>query len=138
MIILDASFIVKLVIEEPKSTLAEKILTDLLEQGEEVSTVDISLAEALNALWKHYIAIRDIDEKTLKEAVTDLLNLWAKLSILPTYELSLKALDIAVNVNITIYDALYIAAAIKYKAGLASFDEKQRNIAKKYGVSLYP
>ena len=138
MIILDASFIVKLVIEEPESTLAEKTLIDLLEQGEEASTIDIALAEALNALWKHHITIKDIDEKTLKEAIRDLLNLWTKLNILSTYELSLKAINIAITDNITIYDALYIAAAIKYRAGLATFDQKQREIAKKREIPIHP
>jgi len=138
MIILDASFLVKLVLEEECSSEAENVLKSLIEAGERISTIDIALSEVLNALWKHYILIKDIDKGMLKGAVKDLLDLWEKIGKIHTGELATKALNLAMKHRVTVYDSLYIAAALKYRAGLATYDSKQREIAAKCNVNTYP
>jgi len=61
--ILDSSFIVKLFVEEPGSNLAENCLDELLRSGEEVVTLDIALAECLNAPWKHARIAKDLRKR---------------------------------------------------------------------------
>jgi len=138
MIILDASFIVKLFVEEQGSDLAEACLSKLLELGEEISTVDIALAETLNALWKHCTMIRDLEEGDFREAVSDLLNFWLKLEVISTQDLALDAAQLALENRITVYDALYIVATIRQKAGLATFDKRLREEAERHMIPVYP
>ena len=138
MIVLDASFLVKLVLEEKGSDTAEKLFKDWVIRGEDIVTVDIALSESFNALWKHYTLLKDLDRNTLNEASKDLLTLWNKLSIIPTAEVVYKALDISIKYNITIYDSLYLALTQHHKASLATFDQRQREIAIKLGLKTYP
>ena len=86
MIVLDASFLIKLVLEEKGSDIAEKLFKDWIIRGEDIITVDTALSESFNALWKHYILLKDLDRSTLNEASKDLLTLWNKLSIIPNDE----------------------------------------------------
>ncbi len=138
MIILDASFLVKLVLEEKNSTVAEKLFRKWIRDNEDIVTIDITLSESFNALWKHYYLVKDIDLETLKEASGDLLNLWEKLIVIDTSRIVNEALDIAVEQGITIYDSLYIALAQYYRGGIASFDRIQRDKAIKLGLKVYP
>lgn len=138
MIVLDASFIVKLIIEENGSEIAGDLFKEWIKHGEKIITVDIALSEILNALWKHYMLFKDIDRRSLKEALRDLLILWSKLMIVPTQEIAEKSLNIAVNEEITIYDSLYLALAQHYNASLATFDTKQRMKANKLRIKTYP
>jgi len=138
MIVIDASFLIKLVLEEKGSDTAEKLFKDWIIGGEDIATVDIALSESFNALWKHYTLLKDLDRSTLNEASKDLLTLWNKLSIIPAAELVYKALDISIKYNITIYDSLYLALTQHYKAALATFDQRQREIAIKLGLKTYP
>jgi predicted nucleic acid-binding protein len=49
-----------------------------------------------------------------------------------------KALNIALEAGITLYDSLYIALALDMKAPLLTLDRKQREIALKLGVKVLP
>ena len=138
MIVLDASFIVKLVLEEEGSETAATLLKEWILGGETIKTVDIALPETLNALWKHHIIIRDLGQDSLREAVRDLLMLWDKLSYTHSSELADDALDIAVKHGITIYDALYLALAQRHSASLATFDKKLKTTANKLGIKTHP
>ena len=136
--ILDASFIVKLLVEEPGYELAENHLDDLLRSGEEIATVDIALAECMNALWKHVKIVKDLGEEDFHEAVSDLLKFWENLEIIPTCDLASEAVQLALEEEASIYDSLYVIAAIKRRTGLATFDEKLRSAARRRGVSIHP
>ena len=138
MIVLDASFLVKLVIEEQSSTESRSFLKKALSLGEEAATVDIALAEVLNALWKHVTLIKDLDRDDYRNAVQDFLKLWSKLEVFSTYELASEATQIAFEDRITIYDALYITTALKLGAKLITFDSKLKEKAVMRAISTYP
>ena len=138
MIVLDASFIIKLVIREKGSETAIKLLETWIPGGETVETVDIALPETLNALWKHHTLIQDLTQESLEKAAKDLLKLWDKLPHTPSSEIALDALKIATNQKITIYDALYLALAQKKDAQLATFDKKLATTANKLGIKTHP
>jgi len=122
---------VKLVTTEPGSKEARTSITNLLRKGYSFYTVDIALAESLNAIWKHVKIHKDLKTEGVKSAIQDLTKIHDKLNILTTRELSEETTDIALTQNITIYDSLYIAATRKLKATLYTADRKLCNMSKK-------
>jgi len=127
--ILDASFLVKLVLEERGSGKARGKFRELLVYGTPY-TLDIALAEALNAIWKHAYLVKDLGVEAAWKAASDLVELFLKLSVVPTATLYREALKAALATGLTVYDSLYIAAAKSLKKVLYTFD---REIAKRAG-----
>jgi predicted nucleic acid-binding protein len=138
MIILDASFIIKIILEERYSDIASNLLKEFIRDGERITSIDIALAEILNTLWKHHILIGDIDDDKLYESYNDAMNLWRYIEVIRTDEVAELAIDIATKNKLSIYDSLYIGSAIKYNAGLATFDRVMRRVGGKLGVNIYP
>lgn len=58
-------------------------------------------------------------------------RIYDKIDILTTREIAEETTDIALTQNITVYDALYIAATQKLNATLYTADQKLHNIANK-------
>ena len=137
MIVLDSSAIVKLVLNERGSYEVMNIVKKAVTEGEEIITIDIALSEVLNALWKHHVLLKDIDERSFKESVRDLLRIWKYMKKVNTSEVALKAIEIAENYRITVYDALYLSVALLKGAKILTFDERQTEIARKVGITTY-
>ena len=138
MIILDASFIVKLVLQEENSSQTRVLLHNLILEGEHFATVDLALPEALNAIWKHATGIGDISREEALQAAVDLLKIWKKLKQYQSISMAEEALKLALKEEITVYDALYLQLAKTNGGKLATYDKEMRRIAKKHGVRLYP
>ena len=129
MIVIDASVLAKYVLLEPGWEEVEKLL-----MGDAVS-LDYALAEVSNALWKHHILYGEIsrEEFERRSKVIDFLPNVILLEDGTNY--LTEARKIAVKHRIPIYDAIYIAQALKY-GKLATADEKQGKIAEKLGVEV--
>jgi len=138
LIILDASFIVKLVLQEENSSQTRVLLHNLILEGEHFATVDLALPEALNAIWKHATGIGDISREEALQAAVDLLKIWKKLKQYQSISMAEEALKLALKEEITVYDALYLQLAKTNGGKLATYDKEMRRIAKKHGVRLYP
>ncbi|MET1159545.1 MAG: type II toxin-antitoxin system VapC family toxin [Thermoprotei archaeon] len=138
MIVLDASFLVKLILSEEGSRKARDLTRLWIRKGEMLLTIDLALPEALNAVWKHALKIHDIDKGEAIEAVKDLLKLWTKLRIHSSKEIAEEAFKLALDEDITVYDALYIQLAKSTGAGLATFDKKIAEIAMKHNIITHP
>ena len=138
MIVLDSSAIVKLVLNEMGSDEAMNVVEKAVTEGKEIITVDIALSEVLNALWKHLVLLKDIDERSFKESVRDLLRLWKYVKKVNTSEVALKTIEIAEDYRITVYDALYLSVALLKGAKILTFDERQTEIARKVGIMILP
>jgi len=82
------------------------------------------LAECLNVIWKHTNLLKDLKPEEASLAVEDLTKLYNGLAITSTRELKDEALHIAISQNMTVYDALFIAAAEKINAPLYTADKK--------------
>lgn len=121
----------KLVATEPGSDEARTYIKGSLEKGYTLYTVNMALAEGLNAIWKHVKIHKDLNLEDANSTIQDLTNVYSKLKILTIRELCEQASKIAFTYNITIYDALYVAAAEKIKATLYTADQKFHNEAKK-------
>ena len=82
------------------------------------------MAECLNVIWKHTNLLKDLEPKEASFAIEDLTKLYDDLAITSTRELKDAAMQIAISQNITVYDALFIAAAQKMNATLYTADKK--------------
>ena len=111
---------------EPDSKEARSEVTSYLKKGYTLCTVDTALAECLNVIWKHTNLLKDLKQEEASLVLEDLTKLFDGLTITPTRELKDEAMHIAVTQNITVYDALYIAAAQKANATLYTADKKLR------------
>ena len=127
MLIIDSSALVKYIAKEEGWKNVEKILL------EGVFTLELALKEAANALWKRVVKFHDLSKSDAASILKKLENI---VKIAPQNDLLCSALEIAIEDGITVYDALYIAAAIKFKATLVTADRKQAEIAEKRNVKV--
>jgi len=137
LIVLDALFLVKLVLEEGSGR-ARSLVRSWVRLGEILATVDLALPEALNALWEHARKIGDLSWDGVIEGVRDFIGIWSKLKVYSSVEVAEDAFKLALEEDITVYGALYIQLAKRLKAGLASFDDRMSRVAVKHGVAVYP
>jgi predicted nucleic acid-binding protein len=138
LIVLDASFLVKLVLEEMGSRRARELTRSWARGGETLATVDLALPEALNAIWKHAARIGDLSPHEAIESAGDLLRLWRMLKIYPSSDLAGEALRLALGEAVTVYDALYIQLAKSAGSSLATYDKKLAEAARRHGIPVYP
>ena len=120
----------KLVVDEPGSKEARKTVKSLLRDDFSLYTVDIALAECLNAVWKHAIIHRDLKMEEVESTINDLTRIYDAVTVISTRELSGEAMKIALTEKISIYDSVYIAAAMKLKATLITADKKLYDASK--------
>ncbi|MCX8188621.1 MAG: type II toxin-antitoxin system VapC family toxin [Nitrososphaeria archaeon] len=66
----------------------------------------------------------------VKSAAQDLIEIYNKLNIFTTEEVCMDALELALTLNITFYDAIYTASAKKLNATLYTVDQKLYNSSK--------
>jgi len=114
---------------------ARTSITDFVRKGYSLYSVDLALAESLNALWKHVQIHRDLKTEEARSAVQDLTKVWDSLNVLSTGELSEEAVDLALTHDMSIYDSLYISAARKLDATLYTADGKLHNASKNVAAS---
>ncbi len=131
MIVVDASALAKYLLREEGWQLVRHYLLE-----EQCITVDHAVKEVLNAVWKAAVARRLI---TVKEAVEkhDVLQRLIGAGVVavePEQVYISEAFRIALEKSITVYDALYIAQAIRRKARLLTADHAQASIAESLGV----
>ena len=135
-LLLDSSILVKLVVNEKGSEDARETVKKYLREGYRLHTVDLALPEALNALWKHVIIHTDLSENQAEHVIEDLQRIWVGLNAVSSHEVSYRAFQIAVNNRLTIYDSLFIAAAMCKSAKLFTADVKLFKASEKYVNSL--
>ena len=129
-LLLDTSIIVKLIIDEPDSHRARIRVKESLTQGHTLISVDEALPEALNTLWKHVKIHGDLDVEEAMSAAEDLLLLWRKIIIIPTQDISIDALKIAIELKLSLYDSLFLAASRKTNSTLYTADTRQHEASK--------
>jgi len=96
------------------------------------------IKEVSNAIWKHaYLHRRISRDLGLKLYVTLKRLKEERVIVLEDQQPYIdRAFEISLNQGITVYDALYVAQALKYGELLTS-DVKQRDVAKRMGVETY-
>jgi predicted nucleic acid-binding protein len=125
--VIDSSSLVKFFSKEEDW---EKI-AKIIEEG--VITLDLSIKEVANALWKK-ILMGEMNEDIAIKIIYDLLKGEA-IIIVNQDEYLIEAFKIANRNKITIYDSLFIALAKSKNLELVTSDKKQYEIAKNEGVN---
>lgn len=126
MRVIDASVLIKYVAREEGWERARRVI----EEG--AATIELALKELANALWKK-VNRGEVEAEHVAEI------LLASRSIVKLIDQSPilgEALKIAIERNVTVYDALYIAAALRQHSSLATCDKRQAEAAKALGVSV--
>uniref|UniRef100_A0A7C4BBR9 Ribonuclease VapC n=1 Tax=Thermofilum pendens TaxID=2269 RepID=A0A7C4BBR9_THEPE len=128
MRVIDSTAIVKYFSREPGW---EKVKQVLLEG---VVTLDLSVKELANALWKKVVR-NEMSYEVAQEIIRDMVE--GKALRMESQENHLvDAFKIAVEANITVYDALFIALAKKKELELVTCDAAQAEAARKLGVKV--
>lgn len=118
-VVSDASVVVKWFIQEKESEKALK-LRDMHVSGQlDIAAPELLFFEVLNALKSS----RLFSEEELKTAANSLLNYRVELRPL-NKQLAEKTVEIAVQTNLTIYDAAYVALALDLDTVLYTADGK--------------
>src|SRR5436305_1961225 len=120
--VVDASVALKLFFDKPRSqqveTLFERLDTD---PRARFYVPDLFFAECANV----FATVARHKGYTAKEARDDMVEMRALgLQVIPTGDLAVQALDIALNHRVSGYDACYVALAGRVKAPLITADEK--------------
>ncbi len=131
VIVIDTSVLVKYLLKE----VGWRDVSTFLRKNREIASLELALIEGANAVWKRYRLYGDIDFKTAQRLL-DYLHATGEIIL---YENPLEYLRegemIALENHIPIYDALYIAQALKY-GNLVTSDEKQGKMAERLGVNV--
>lgn len=123
-------------VEERGSAEVRKCIKDLLKRGYALHTVDLALVECLNAVWKHARIHGDLSLEDADGAAKDLIRIYDDLQIILARDMAEEAFGIATGHNVTIYDALYIAAARQLRAPLYTADRKMHEASKRLATSM--
>ncbi|MBI1367358.1 MAG: PIN domain-containing protein [Planctomycetes bacterium] len=118
--VMDASVIAAALFDETHADRARALLT----RGSELFVLDLLHAELGNVIWKRF-SRREIDATEATDLLADVLRL--PLIVLPSMELIASALQIALRTRRTVYDCLYLAAALHQKAVLVTVDKRLVN-----------
>ena len=125
---IDSSAIVKYLSREP----GWERVREVMKEG--IVTLNFAVIEVANALWKKVVrnemGLEEV-QKIMKAIVE------AKLIPLEPFEsYVIDALRIAVEHKVAVYDALFIAFALKRGLELVTADERQAEVAKALGVRV--
>ena len=131
-VILDSSVIAAIFFKEEASERAEEALRDY-----KLITVSIAIEEIANVAWKRVVFFDEQKEIALKALNKSIDFIMGVCEVIVSQELLKDAFEIAIEDEITIYDALFIAASEKEKVPLLTLDRKlYERIKQKRNVKL--
>ena len=124
--VIDTSALVKYVITEEYSDLVRHIVS-LHEASEiQLTAPDFLYVECANVLWKNALRTGDPIEDVMA-ALNNMRGINIRLVLVPQEDLLEDALQLALDINITVYDALYCALAQRENADIITEDRRLRN-----------
>ena len=116
--VVDTSVIVKCFLQEDKTDKAVTLIENHLMNNIEIVVPELFFLEVLNAL-----RYKENDENKLNESIKILLN--AKFLIIPLNQFILeRSLEISLQYDLSIYDALYAALSQIHGCSLVTEDKK--------------
>ncbi|WP_338602212.1 type II toxin-antitoxin system VapC family toxin [Sulfolobus tengchongensis] len=121
MLVVDSSSIASLYFPEKYSKFVENYITS--SEGDKILTLDLAFYELANVIRKRIIR-GEIKRDDGKRIFKSMLNLMSTFEIHHYNDIIGDTLDLALENNITIYDASFLQLAIKYNAKLLTTDLK--------------
>lgn len=122
-IVVDASVMVALYVDEPLSSSAHAALLRSQEAGDDLHAPDLLLIECANAFWKR-VGRKELDRDSAMAAI-DAVSKLENLDLHPLDEqLVPPALSLAVAHSLTAYDAAYAALAVQLGGTVISGDSR--------------
>ncbi len=122
-IVVDASVMVALFVEEDLSAPARSALLSAREAGHDLHAPDLILIESANAFWKR-VDRGELDRDSAMAALGALSNLDDLERHPLDAPLALPALSLAIAHSLTSYDALYAALAVQLGGTVISGDRR--------------
>ena len=119
--VIDAGVVVKWFIPEVDSDIAHQLLERYLQGVDTAVAPDLLIAECGNVLWRR-CRQGDITPEEATESLADLLTL--QVPLVPATSLVQSALQLALQYQRTLYDALYLTLAQERNCDLITADER--------------
>jgi predicted nucleic acid-binding protein len=125
--VVDASVALKWYFEEPGCEAADAILEARIAGERDLLAPDLLVPEFANALWK-----KTRRGECSAEDAAELWELWEvdRPELLPSAELAPRALALANALDHSVYDCLYMAAAVEADAAFATADRELARAAR--------
>ncbi len=134
-IVVDASVMVALYVDEPLSGAARAALIRSREAGDDLHAPDLLLIECANALWKR-VRRDELDRDSAMTAIREL-SMLEDLDRHPLDErLVPPALSLAIAHSLTAYDAAYVALAVRLSGIVLSGDNRLVERAAQAGLPV--
>ena len=130
MTVIDASVLAAFILKEAGWEELAKFLVKSI-------TPSLAIEEVANAVWKQVTLKNAMSVTEARQALKILKSmLGVNITIYTSHDMIEDAFDIAVRRKITIYDAIYIALAIKTGSTLITLDRKQAEAAAAEGINV--
>jgi predicted nucleic acid-binding protein len=135
-IVVDASVVVALYLEEPTTAAAREVLSKAGAANAQLHAPDLLLVECANAMSKR-VRRGELDDTEARTALDDLLGL-RRLVLHPMDgPVTRRALSLALENGLSAYDAIYVALAERLKDGVVvSGDRKLVARAQEVGLEV--
>jgi len=134
-IVVDASLMAALYVEEPLSSSARTALLRSREEGDDLHAPDLLLVECANAFWKRVVR-GELDRDSAMTAINALSTLEDLDRHAMDGRLVPPALSLAVAHSLTAYDAVYAALAIQLGGVVLSGDNRFVERASQAGLPV--
>lgn len=120
IVVVDAGVVAQLYFEENHSAETER----LFQQAEDLLAPDLIWSEAANAIWKRHRR-GNLSQEDAAGIIDQILSL--PLRIHASSDLVPDALNLAMQLDRTAYDSLYLALAVKSKSVMVTADKRLVN-----------
>lgn len=117
LVVVDASVVAKWFFPEPSSDAARA----LLDTSARFAAPDIVFAEVGNTIWKR-VRTGELDDVMATKMVSDIAAI--AVHAVPSHALLEDAMGVAVGAAMTVYDAMYVALAVRLSTQLLTADER--------------
>ncbi|MGB9622423.1 MAG: type II toxin-antitoxin system VapC family toxin [Candidatus Bathyarchaeia archaeon] len=87
----------------------------------------LTLYEVLNAIWKESTLLRILTTEEALSLINDFLDLIREMVVLEIRDIERDIIQLAIARKMTVYDASYIALAVKHKLTLVTEDKELLN-----------
>ncbi|MCB9452418.1 MAG: type II toxin-antitoxin system VapC family toxin [Anaerolineaceae bacterium] len=132
--IVDASVVIEYLITGPYTPNVQAFFNQIT-SADRLTVPEFCLLECTNVIWKQ-VRFSGMSRGDAEELLRVLRTL--KLRRAPMKRLLDRALDIALNNTLAVYDSGYVALALHYGYPLISIDQPQIRAATAEGVTLIP